>query len=126
MKGDKMDGVKIECLNPANLEDRRGPTTEWKFPDGCQITVFERKKGTKFGGHYHVGGDLSKNPERFYLVKGRVRAKFLVLETLRVCGKLAVLVPVDKDKIGEEYILTAGNTLTIWPYGYHEMEVLEG
>ncbi|KKS38929.1 MAG: hypothetical protein UV01_C0001G0005 [Parcubacteria group bacterium GW2011_GWA2_42_14] len=120
-----MNGVKIERLNPADPWDRRGLTTEWKFENGSQITVFERKKGIKFGGHYHAGGDPSKNPEKFYLVKGRVRAKFLVLETLRVCGKSAVLVPKDKDKVGEEYILTAGNTLTIWPYVYHEMEALE-
>lgn len=109
-----MDNIKIECLLPVDFKDQRGPTREWKFPDGRQITIFERKKGTKFGMHFHRGEDPSKNPEQFYLVSGKISAKFLYQSYQ---GK--------KIFTAEECVIKAGSTLTIYPFVYHEMNALE-
>mgnify|MGYP001600946164 CR=1 FL=1 len=104
-----MDGVKIDRLEPVDPKDWRGPTREWKFPDGHQITVFERKKGTKFGMHYHKGEDPSKNPERFYLVRGCMKATF----TSR------------NSEEREEHVVEAGQMFEIHPNVYHAMEAIE-
>ncbi|MEK6945408.1 MAG: hypothetical protein AABW63_01305 [Nanoarchaeota archaeon] len=69
-----MEGVNISGIYPADLNDPRGMTYEWcKGILGLQLTVFERKKGTVFGGHYHKGLDPSKNPERLFLIKGQLK-----------------------------------------------------
>ena len=103
-----MDCIKIERLEPVDSKDWRGPTREWKFPDGHQITVFERNKGTRFGMHYHKGEDPSKNPERFYLAKGIIKATFTS----------------HNSKEREEHIFEAGQILEIHPNIYHAMEAL--
>ncbi|MBI4135636.1 hypothetical protein HY477_02790 [Candidatus Uhrbacteria bacterium] len=54
-------------------KDSRGHVWEWKFGDGRQIGIFFRKKGAHFAHHYHTGSDPSKNPERFFLIIGRVK-----------------------------------------------------
>lgn len=110
-----MDGIKIGRLQYVEPYDRRGPTYEWKFPSGHQITVFEREKGTKFGGHYHKDEDPSKNPERFYLVRGRLNA---VLFMVPVVGPA-------ENPVRLECAFEAGDTIEIYPYTYHKMEALE-
>lgn len=54
-------------------KDPRGYVWQWQFKDGRQVSIFFRKKGVHFAHHYHTGIDPSKNPERFFLVSGRVR-----------------------------------------------------
>lgn len=63
---------KLEHLGPV-AKDERGHTIEWKLPDGRQITIYHRKKGAKLGGHFHKGGDPSKDPEGFFLISGRIK-----------------------------------------------------
>jgi hypothetical protein len=66
--------VKIRKLDPVSMQ--KGPTYEWcKGIPGKQITIYERKRGTEFGNHYHTGKDPSKNPERFLLLKGKALLK---------------------------------------------------
>lgn len=68
----KFKGIIIRKIAPVDPNDLRGPTFEWcKGQPGLQISVFERKAGVSFGGHYHKGEDKSKNPERFFLIKGK-------------------------------------------------------
>lgn len=100
------DRFRITEINPANPADERGPTREWKFPEGTQITIYERKKGSK-ARHFHKGEDKSKNPERLFLIKGKMKFTFEV------------------DGASKERILTAGTELIIWPPTKHEVEVLE-
>lgn len=95
--------VKIDPVDPA---DNRGPTREWKFSKGAQITIYERKKGSR-ARHFHKGEDRSKNPERLFLTRGKIKIIF------EVCGAT------------EEHILTAGTELIIHPPTRHEVEVLE-
>lgn len=54
-------------------KDARGYVWQWQFKDGRQVSIFFRKKGVHFAHHYHMGKDRAKNPERFFLVSGRVR-----------------------------------------------------
>lgn len=72
-----MDGVIIRPVEPADRNDTRGMTYEWcRGLPGMQVTFGERKAGTVSGKHWHKGEDPSKNPERFLLVYGRMRARF--------------------------------------------------
>ena len=64
--------VEINTITHTN-KDSRGQVWEWKFKDGRQVTLFTRKQGVHFAHHYHTGSDPSKNPERFFLVSGRVK-----------------------------------------------------
>lgn len=54
-------------------KDARGYVWQWQFKDGRQVSIFFRKKGVHFAHHYHTGKDSSKDPERFFIVSGRVR-----------------------------------------------------
>ena len=67
-----MQDVTITSM-PRKGEDERGFVQEWKFDDGHQITVLSRKKGGHFGHHSHTGADPSKDPERFFVLEGRVK-----------------------------------------------------
>ena len=97
---------RITEIAPADPADERGPTREWKFPEGIQITIYERKRGSR-SKHFHKGEDPSKNPERLFLIKGKMR---IIFET---------------NGVWVERILTAGTELIIWPPTRHEVEVLE-
>ncbi|MCD6550461.1 hypothetical protein J7K24_02860 [bacterium] len=65
----------VKKIKPS-ASDERGPTYEWKHPDGRQITVIVRKKGSRIGGHYHKGKDPDKNPEKLFVAKGKMKAIF--------------------------------------------------
>jgi hypothetical protein len=101
-------GFSIERISPANPDDPRGPTFNWDLPDGRIVVVFVRRKGSIFGGHFHKGKDPSKNPERFLLVQGKVKAVFITREDKRT-----------------EKILESGDVLTIYPKVKHSMRALE-
>lgn len=100
---------EIEKVEPVNPNDQRGPTYEWKFLDGGQITISERKKESKFGGHFHLGEDPSKNPERLFVAQGKIKVRLITEDPITIYVA----------------ILEAGNTLTIGPKVKHEMEALE-
>lgn len=70
-----MNSVEITSL-PRKGEDERGYIQEWKFDDYRQITVLLRKKGGHFGHHLHTGADPSKDPERFFVLKGHVKVQW--------------------------------------------------
>lgn len=97
----------LEVVNPADPKDVRGPTYNWKFPDGHQVTILERKKGEKFGGHYHGGNDPSKNPERIFVAKGEMKVRL-----------------VDPHEQETELLLKQGSVLTIYPFVSHWLEAL--
>ena len=62
-------GFEVSKIAPADPNDPRGMTYGWKLNEERQIkqiTILERRKGHKFGGHYHRGDDPSKNPEKFF------------------------------------------------------------
>jgi hypothetical protein len=67
-----MEEVHIRTLEKKG-QDERGFVQEWKFADGRQITILKRKKDGHFGHHSHTGKDPAKDPERFFVLEGRVR-----------------------------------------------------
>jgi len=68
-----ISGVKIKKIKPVKEKDKRGPTYEWcRGLPGRQVSVYIRKKGSRFGEHYHEGADPSKDPELLFLAKGRI------------------------------------------------------
>ncbi len=108
MKGKK--GVfKVVKTKQADADDKRGPTYEWKFPNGEAITVIMRKKGTRFGKHFHPGKDPSKNPEKLFLAFGRVKASYST---------------IDEQDDPKGLILEAGDQFTIYPQVVHSFVAL--
>ncbi len=99
---------ELKEINPADPNDERGPTYNWVFPDGRTVVLYFRRKGSRLGGHYHKGEDPSKNPERFFIVKGRMKALFIGPNNER-----------------KEEILEERRELTIYPNVPHYLEVLE-
>ena len=107
MKG---KGYKVVKIKPSNPDDERGPI--YHLTDkrkGKQVTAIKRKKGSIFGGHYHLGNDPSKNPERLFLVDGKIRVLFTT---------------VDGECLGTE-ILEEGDLIEIYPKVVHYMTALE-
>lgn len=96
-------GFEIKIIKPVAV-DERGTTFEWKLNNGHQISIYSRKKGSKLGGHFHKGGDPSKNPERFYLMVGKIKIIFIEQDGKRI-----------------EKILEANSSLLIRPNVKHWM-----
>ncbi|MDD5146030.1 MAG: hypothetical protein PHF44_04280 [Candidatus Pacebacteria bacterium] len=87
----------------------KGPVWEWLFPEGkaAGVTIFSRKKGMEFGGHYHKGEDPSKNPEILLVVSGKM--KITKKESIYAKG----------------FILGPGEFIIIKPNVYHYAFALE-
>lgn len=103
-----MKGVKIVKIAPVS-RDSRGETRElFTGLPGRQMVLYKRKKGAVFGRHFHKGIDPSKNPERMFIISGR-------LEFFAYDGQSGETL---RTKI-------SGNTyLTIAKGIYHEMRAL--
>ena len=98
--------IKIPIVNP---EDTRGPVYEWcKGQSGMQVSIFKRKLGITFGNHYHLGADPSKNPEKFFLIKGKMKLKAKNLTSNEIF----------------ETIIEEGTELLIYPKIWHSFESL--
>ena len=101
-----MKGIQIN--KPPLITDSKGTVIEWckNFP-GKQVTIYHRKAGTVFGEHFHKGEDPSKNPERFFLIKGELRI-------------------TATNKKGEKFgdIVTENTEIIIEPYILHKMEAI--
>ena len=73
---ESFEGIKIKKYIPVDPKDPKGVTYDWcKGETGLQVTICKRKKGIIFGNHYHKGEDPSKNPEKIFLINGKVRMK---------------------------------------------------
>ncbi len=104
-----MEGLFIHKIDPANAaDDPKGNVWNWNQPNRFAVTVLDRKAGVKFGGHYHIGTDPSKNPEKLFIAKGKVRAVFQTHEGYR-----------------EEVILEQGQEIIIMPHICHAFLALE-
>lgn len=67
-----MKGIKLIKYKPNN-EDERGKIYNKLFETPLkELAVFTRKKGAVSGKHYHKGIRSSKNPERFFLISGKM------------------------------------------------------
>lgn len=67
-----MQGIIITPSTPTH-RDERGETWElFKGLPGLQVSLFHRRKGSKFAHHFHKGLDSSKDPELFFLIQGEV------------------------------------------------------
>lgn len=53
-------------------QDERGTTAEINLDRGGNALSIFRKQGTVFGNHFHEGKELAKNPEKFYLLHGKL------------------------------------------------------
>lgn len=67
-----MRTIKIKKIKPLK-KDERGLTYGFSTRKSRYFLVLNRKKGSVSGRHYHAGASKSKNPEIFYLIKGRAR-----------------------------------------------------
>lgn len=104
-----MDGLYIHQIASANdPADPKGNVWNWNQNNRFAVTVLERKAGVKFGGHYHIGTDPSKNPERIFIAKGKIKAIFQTHEGYR-----------------EEIILEQGQEVLIAPHIRHAFLALE-
>lgn len=112
-----MQGLRISKIPPAKADDPRGPTYEWKFYNGenRQVTICVRKAGS-ISTHYHKGFDKSKNPERLFLVSGKIKITFSPVSDPSLLKGV---------KIIEEVIVEAGREISIEPLLIHKTEVLE-
>ncbi len=99
---------EIGHVQTAKTNDPRGPTYEWKLSDGKSITVYMRKKGCTFGGHFHRGTDPSKNPERFFVIKGQMIMRF-----------------IKQNCTDQTVMLGQGDVITIYPGVRHCAEAIE-
>ena len=103
----------IQNLQPVNDSDKGRRIWE-VLADSylfAQVTIMSRRKGELFGGHFHKGGDPSKNSEVIVFLSGRVRIKFTTKE-------------------GETYLETVDATkgpveVVIEPWVLHELEAKE-
>ncbi|MCD6367602.1 MAG: hypothetical protein J7L45_00790 [Candidatus Aenigmarchaeota archaeon] len=79
--------MELEIIkHKPDYSDERGYIhNTFKGEDAKQVTVLFRKAGTISGNHYHKGEDPSKNPEKFLIIKGKMkfRAESLEGELLR-------------------------------------------
>lgn len=65
--------LEINKIEPV-YEDERGYIAEaFRGERGKQITVLYREAGSISGNHYHKGEDPSKDPERFLIIKGKLK-----------------------------------------------------
>lgn len=99
----------IKKHNPDYKDERGYMVDAFKGEDAKQITVLFRKAGTISGNHYHKGEDPSKNPEKFFIIKGKMK---LTAENLE--GELLW-----------EDIVDDLTEIRIPPYVKHTFEALE-
>jgi len=57
-------------------QDERGTTAEIMLDRGGNTLSIFRKQGTVFGNHYHEGKEQTKNPEKFYLLHGKLKFEY--------------------------------------------------
>ena len=101
-------GLQINKIQSANSKDKRGVTYEWcKGKPGLQVTIYQRMKNSSFANHYHKGDDPAKNPERFFLIQGKVRLKA-------------------QNRLGQtlDEIISEGYEILISPGVYHSFEAV--
>lgn len=68
-----MKGIKI-IKYKTSYTDKRGEIYNKLFaPPLKELAFFTRKKGAVSGKHYHEGIHPSKNPERFFIISGKMR-----------------------------------------------------
>lgn len=72
------------------------------------IYIYHRQKGEKNWGHFHKGENSSRNPERLYMVQGKMKMWFEDLDG----GKL-------------ELIIEQGEILITPKLIWHQYEILE-
>jgi quercetin dioxygenase-like cupin family protein len=104
-----MNGLEV-ITHKASSEDARGRIVKYPLAEPArELVVVERNKGTVSGDHYHRGLDESKNPERLFVVKGRVNLDVKNLST------------------GEKSSQIIGplTELRIYPNVYHRLDALE-
>lgn len=101
-----MKNIIIRTIPPITTE--KGTTYEWcKNLPGKQVSIYFRKKGTKFANHFHKGDDPSKNPERFFLISGQVE----------------IICEINGSK--KSFLVNPGEEMLIYPYTKHWAKALK-
>lgn len=104
---------------------------------GMQITLYYRKKGEPSGYHFHKGEDLSKNPERFLPLAGRMHLQeydgtHIKLMPVQIGQEIIIpknifhSVNIDEDAIFAEYRQTQFNRSypDTYPIGMYEEHLI--
>jgi len=103
----KFKGVQINTVKPVN-KDKTKPALNWCVGlPGKQVSVFYRRRGQKFGEHFHKGEDLSRKPERLLLVKGKMRYSAINLQGQKM-----------------EAIVMSGQEIIVEPFVFHSVKAL--
>lgn len=102
----------VQALPSADPSNDRGQRTwMWSPKSDQHISVFSRRKGEEFGGHFHKGEDSAKNPEFFLILSGRIWIKFTDL----FGGVFEITLDASEGPV----------ELVIYPWILHEMTALE-
>lgn len=90
-------------------QDERGTTAEITIDRAGKTLSIFRKEGTVFGNHYHEGKEDTKNPEKFYLLHGKLKFEYRFVE----------------EQTWEEVILDPPSKVDIYPNVIHRVTALE-
>lgn len=90
-------------------QDERGTTAEIVLDRGGSTLSIFRKQGTVFGNHYHEGKEQTKNPEKFYLLHGKLKFEY------KLVG----------EKEWSEVVVDVPSKIDIYPNIVHRVTALE-
>lgn len=100
----------IKVFTFENKGDNKGPVINFDFSDTnvVEIPVFYRKKGENPDGHFHKEGDASYDPQKIYVLSGKLEFTCIDLNG------------------DEEIVIVSERQGIVLPlYVYHRYKVLE-
>lgn len=101
---------KIDITNYNFIgQDERGTTAEIMLDRGGSTLSIFRKQGTVFGNHYHEGKEQTKNPEKFYLLHGKLKFEYKLID----------------EKAWSELVVEQPSKIDIYPNIVHRVTALE-
>jgi len=90
-------------------QDERGTTAVIMLDRGASTLSIFRKQGTIFGNHYHEGKEQTKNPEKFYLLHGKLKFEYKLID----------------EKVWSELVVEQPSKIDIYPNVVHRVTALE-
>ncbi len=100
----------IYIIKNRSIGDKRGDVFHWDLQNiGIEhIYIYHRKKGIKSWGHFHKGKNPSRDPERLFLIEGKIKFYF-----------------EDVNGRNKELVLNKNEILITPKFIFHKYEILE-